>query len=392
MFIGLDNLQKDEKLKDLFKGHIALLCHQASVDKDLKLSVNIFKKIFKDRFVKIFGPQHGFVSDVQDNMIETKDFIHPYFKMPIHSLYSETRIPTDEMLKGVDTIAVDLQDVGTRVYTYISTLRLLMEKCAQKGIHVVILDRPNPVGGKIIEGNILEEEFKSFVGMLPIPQRHALTMGEVGMYLKHIMNIDCSLDVIKMEGWDRNFFWVDTKKHWINPSPNLPTPDGAITFCGTVLFEGTKLSEGRGTTRSLEVVGHPKIDAYDFAKRVNKKLETFKLEGCFLRPINFMPTFQKFANISCGGVQIHVTNREIFKSWHLGQFLMRELYNELGEDFQWQDAPYEYEFKNLAIDFINGSDQNRQWIESNGSHEELLSIENEKMGEYLKERSEVLLY
>ncbi|WP_127716115.1 exo-beta-N-acetylmuramidase NamZ domain-containing protein [Halobacteriovorax sp. HLS] len=386
---GIERLDEQTQL-DKIEGNVALLCHSASVDRNFKHSVEILNSFIGNRLKKIFGPQHGFVTDVQDNMIETKDFIHPYFKIPVHSLYGETRIPTDEMLEGIDTLVVDLQDVGTRVYTYISTLTLAMEKCAQLGVKVVVLDRPNPVGGLNIEGTILEEKFKSFVGRFEMPQRHAMTMGEVGHFAKKNFNIDVAYDVIEMKHWQRSMNWHDCKLPWLNPSPNLPTPEGALTFVGTVLFEGTKLSEGRGTTRSLEVVGHPSIEPFSFLEKINKNIGP--IEGAIFRPCTFHPMFQKHAGTTCGGVHIHVTNWNTFKSWTASQLLCREFYAHLGDEFQWQDAAYEYEYDKLAIDLINGTEKVKHWVESNGSLDDLQRIESTGMDLYFSRRDNALLY
>ncbi|NOQ91854.1 MAG: DUF1343 domain-containing protein, partial [Flavobacteriaceae bacterium] len=260
---GLDVLVNDINLQNKFKGKVALLCHNASVDATFTHAAIRFKEIFGLRFVKIFGPQHGFATDAQDNMIESNHFVHSYFNIPVYSLYSETRIPTDKMLEGIDHLFVDLQDVGCRAYTYIYTLTLLLEKCIGKDIQVIVLDRPNPINGVDIEGNILEDDFKSFIGLHPIPFRHGMTIGEVAlMHQKYWTNKKIDVQVIKMEGWNREMFFEDTKLPWILPSPNLARAESTITFPATVLFEGTHLSEGRGTTQPLEIVGHPKIEPY----------------------------------------------------------------------------------------------------------------------------------
>ena len=267
-------------------------------------------------------------------MVETKDFVHPWYKLPVFSLYGETRVPTEESLKGIDTFVVDLQDVGTRVYTYIATLTHVLKRCAGLGIRVVVLDRPNPVGGKLVEGPVLKEEFRSFVGPLPLPQRHSLTMGEVALFAQKDEKIDGDITVIEMQGWKRSFFWRDLKRIWINPSPNLPTPESAIVFCGSVLFEGTTLSEGRGTTRSLEVAGHPGVSDPDgFLEEIQEDfLDWGFQEECVLRPVFFHPMFGKHTDLSCGGFHIHPLDKS-FRSWRLGQFLLRAFKRKLGEDF-----------------------------------------------------------
>lgn len=300
---GLDILIQDKALQSKFKGNVALLCHNASIDSNFNHAVLKFKEIFGKRFVKIFGPQHGFSTDVQDNMVETDHYTHPYFNIPVYSLYSETRIPTDEMLENIDHFFVDLQDVGCRIYTYIYTLTLLLEKCIGKDIQVVILDRPNPINGIDIEGNILESEFKSFVGLHPIPVRHGMTIGEVALMHQNLWAKEkINLEIIKMHHWKREMFFEDTKLPWILPSPNLARAESAYTFPATVLFEGTQLSEGRGTSQPLEIVGHPKIKPFLFYEtHLSNSIKKSKLKGFVLRPITFLPTFQKHTNTICGG-------------------------------------------------------------------------------------------
>ncbi len=254
-----------------------------------------------------------------------------------------------------------------------------------------MLDRPNPVGGEMIEGPILEKKWKSFVGHHQIPQRHGLTMGEIAILTKKYYS-DCELDVVTMKNWKRSQFFYQTNLPWVNPSPNLPTMDGALTFVGTVLFEGTNLSEGRGTTRSLEMIGHPKIEAFSFVHSIGQKIYQEGGEGFVIRPLVFMPTFQKHAGVACGGVQIHVTDPHKFQSWKVGQLLCREFKSALGEDFRWRDTPYEYENDRLAIDLINGSELVREWVEKQGSVIELDSIQKIGLEVFLGQRSDVLIY
>lgn len=389
---GLDILVEDKKLQDQFKGNVALLCHNASVDSTYTHATFRFKELFGDRFIKLFGPQHGFSTDVQDNMIETDHVQHPYFKIPVYSLYSETRIPTDEMLAGVDHLFVDLQDIGSRIYTYIYTLTLLLEKCGNKDIEIIVLDRPNPIDGISIEGNILDLAFASFVGRHPIPPRHGMTIAEVGlMHQKYWASKSAKLKVIKMANWQREMTFEDTRLPWLLPSPNIARPASTFTFPATVLFEGTLLSEGRGTTQSLEIVGHPKIQPYEwYEKHLAQTLKASKLRGVILRPITFLPTFQKHGNIVCGGFQIHVTNRKTFQPWRVGQFLLQELYHYLGEDFKWKEPPYEYNYDQMPIDLINGTDQLRHWV----IKKEPLAMldEFEELEVYKQQLNEIKLY
>ncbi|MBD65991.1 MAG: hypothetical protein CME62_12340 [Halobacteriovoraceae bacterium] len=390
---GLAKLRASHDLQSRFSGNVGLLCHSASVDTDFKHSVEIFIDMFGEKFKKIYGPQHGFVTDVQDNMIETDHFVHPYFKRPVYSLYSETRIPTDEMLQDIDHLFVDLQDVGTRIYTYIYTLTLLLEKCSEKDIEVIVLDRPNPVDATTIEGNILDTRFSSFVGRHPIPVRHALTMAEVAkMHQKNWASSLANLQIISMENYKREMDWSETGLPYVNPSPNLATPDSCYTFVGTVLFEGTNLSEGRGTTRALEQIGHPRFDPWKYQAHFQSIFEELELAGFQLRPVNFYPMFQKHEHQSCGGYFIHVTDKKKFRPWRVSQVLLKELKTIIPDHFQYKTDAYEYEFDKMAIDLINGDDRFKAWYDRPDAYEFLDQIEEENMNEYLEKRREILLY
>lgn len=389
---GLERLLEEAELQKSLKGNIGLLCHSASVTRNYELAIPPLLSLFPSRLIKLFGPQHGFLCNVQDNMVESQDFIHPYFQLPVHSLYSQTRYPTEEMLKNINTIVVDLQDVGTRVYTYASTLTMLMEVCGRLGVEVVVLDRPNPIGGEKVEGNILHPEYTSFVGRYPMPQRHGLTMGELAKMAQKSFGVDCALRVITMKNWHRSQCFSETGLPWVLPSPNLPTVEGTYTFVGTVLFEGTNISEGRGTTRSLEILGHPLIEPFSFLKKIRPLFADFNLEGFALRPLIFTPTFQKHQGIPCGGFQIHVTDKKTFSPWRLGQFLCRQFYLQLGEHFTWKTPPYEYEYQRSPIDLINGSEGVRHWVESSGRWPELKRIEEAGRDEYMNKRENILLY
>jgi uncharacterized protein YbbC (DUF1343 family) len=393
MKTGLEKLLSEKKWQDECGQKIAYLCHSASVDSNLTHGLIRLQALFKERLIAVFGPQHGFVTDVQDNMIESKHYLHPYFKLKVFSLYSETRIPTDEMLDGLDTIIVDLQDVGTRIYTYIYTMTLLLEACAKKKIKVIICDRPNPIDGLTLEGNILDPNFASFVGRHPIPVRHGLTMGEVAlMHQKYWAKEKTSHVVIPMDGWKRSMSYEDTGLPWVLPSPNLATIEAAYTFVGTVLFEGTNISEGRGTTRSLEIIGHPKIESFKMHDDLQDVFKKAKLTGFVLRPLVFMPTFQKHQSLACGGFQIHVTDRKTFEPWRLCQTLCREFFHRLGEDFKWKQPPYEYEYIKMPIDLINGTDKLRLWVEKNGSDDEYHQLMVQGQSDFKKLRDSILLY
>ncbi|MCB0495259.1 MAG: DUF1343 domain-containing protein [Cyclobacteriaceae bacterium] len=388
---GLDQFVADKWDKKL-SGSIGYLCHSASIGSDYTHGIALLKKLFGSRLKKVFSPQHGLFADVQDNMKESEHFFHPHFQLPVYSLYSETRSPTPEMLEGIDYLVIDLQDVGTRVYTYIYTIALAMQACAEKNIEVVILDRPNPIGGEKIEGNILEPEFASFVGMFPIPMRHGLTIGEFAQLVKKYFDIDCRLTVIHLKNWKRSYYFDETGLPWVLPSPNLPSLETAIIYPGSVLFEATTISEGRGTVKSLETIGHPHIKPFEWVQRLLQKFEEYELKGFALRPLYFKPTFNKFAGEACGGFQVHVTDRSEFKPWSVGQVLMKELMGLLPNHFRWTNPPYEYEFKKLPIDIINGTNKLREWVEHNGTYLELLQMELEGRNEYLNKIDSILLY
>jgi len=389
---GIDILVRDIDLQSKFKGKVALLCHNASIDSNFVHSAYKFKEVFGPRFIKIFGPQHGFSTDAQDNMIETDHFVHPHFNIPVYSLYSETRVPTDEMLESIDHFFIDLQDVGCRMYTYIYTLTLLLEKCVDKDIEIIVLDRPNPLNGVTLEGNILDMEFESFIGRHPIPVRHGMTIGEVAqMHQTLWADAKVDLQVIKMQNWKREMFFEDTKLPWLLPSPNLARAESTLTFPGLVLFEGTTLSEGRGTSQPLEIVGHPKIEPFSlYTGHLGKVIKNAKLEGFAIRPMTFLPTFQKHSDKVCGGFQIHVTDKRTFQPWRTGQLLIRELYHHLGEEFEWKEPPYEYDYNQKPIDIINGTDKLRHWVEHNEPLEMLNSLE--ALEEYKKMVQEIRLY
>lgn len=391
---GLDCLKNydSSQIHSKFLGNIGLVCHAASVDGELNHSLHIFKNIFKTRFKKIFSPQHGLVGNVQDNMVESPHYTHPYFQLPVYSLYSETRAPKTEWLKDLDTVFFDLQDVGCRIYTYIYTLSLLMQTCEKMNIKVVVLDRPNPVGGIKIEGNILDIKYASFVGMHPIPVRHAWTVGEFANYAKENFYPKLNLEIISMKGWNRSMDFEQTGLPWVIPSPNLPTVDTAFTFLSSVYFEGCNISEGRGTTRSLELLGHPKFEAFKLVDDLNKSFKETSLKGLTLRPHVFLPTFQKHMGKDCGGFQIHVTNREQFEPWKVGQWIMKTMYRLLATDFEWKKPPYEYVHDQLPIDIINGTDTIRHWIESDSSYQHLVEIENSAVNSFKAIHDNYLLY
>lgn len=390
---GLMRLKTESELRSQYKGNIGVLCHSASIDENYQHTLDLFLEMFPDQVKKVYGPQHGFVTDVQDNMIETDHFVHPHYKLPIYSLYSETRVPTDAMLDGIDHLFVDLQDVGTRIYTYIYTMTLVLEKCADKDIEIIILDRPNPINAKDIEGNILDEKFSSFVGRHAMPVRHGLTIGEVAlMHQKYWCEKTANVKIIEMKNYKRSMSFYETNLPYVNPSPNLSTVEGCYTFTGTVLFEGTNISEGRGTTRALEQIGHPKFDPLKSQHHFKDIFKSLDLEGFELRPVSFHPMFQKHEHQSCGGYFIHITNHNQFKPWRVSQILLKEMKQILKYDFHYKTDPYEYEPDMNPMDMINGTDRFNSWYDSEGDYGFLDRCESEGLSAYNEKRENILLY
>jgi uncharacterized protein YbbC (DUF1343 family) len=298
----------------------------------------------------IFGPQHGFHSDVQENMIESAHARDRRRQVPVYSLYSETREPTAEMLAGLDALVVDLQDVGTRIYTYIYTMANCLVGARKAGLPVVVCDRPNPIGGLDVEGPMLLAGFESFVGQYPIPMRHGMTIGELATFFNEHFGIGAKLEVVEMQGWLRDMYFDETGLPWVLPSPNIPTLDTAIVYPGTVLLEGTNISEGRGTTRPFELVGAPWVDA----EGSTAALAALDLPGVHFRAASFEPTFHKHAKTTCGGCQIHVTDRRTFRPVETGVAIIAA-YRDGGGQFEWRPPPYEYEYEKPPIDILFGS-------------------------------------
>jgi uncharacterized protein YbbC (DUF1343 family) len=339
---------------------IGLVIHPASVNSRLDHAADIFLKSSKFRLKAFFGPQHGIRGETQDNMIEWSGFKDRKTGLPVHSLYGRTRKPDRKMMKGIDVMVIDLQDVGSRYYTFIWTLALVMEACLETGTPVVILDRPNPINGSQIEGPVLKEEFKSFVGLHPLPVRHGMTIGEVGLYLQSTFYLGVDLQIIPMSGWVRGQWFEETGLPWVMPSPNMPTVDTAAVYPGMCLLEGTNLSEGRGTTRPFEIFGAPFIDP----EKLMGRLADFRLPGLCFRPLFFLPTFQKHAGTLCGGAQIHVTDRKKYKPFLTATAILKAVCELYPADFAWKKPPYEYEERILPIDILTGDDRFRTEIES----------------------------
>ncbi len=331
----------------------------------------------------LFGPQHGARGEKQDNMIESEHYTDAVTELPVHSLYGEVRKPTPSMLEGLDAVLFDLQDVGVRVYTFVWTMALAMEACADVGVRFVVLDRPNPIGGVHREGPVLRSGFESFVGLHPIPLRHGLTCGELAQWLNEEREIGCDLEVVRCEGWRRWMSWRDTGLPWVMPSPNLPTPDSCDVYPGMVLLEGTNLSEGRGTTHPFELFGAPYLNPQEFAERVRSAIGP----GASVRPCHFEPTFQKHAGVICGGGQLHVSERDSFESVHAAVAILRACRDLAPHDFAWRSPPYEYEDVLPPIDILWGHDGLRKGIDAGATVDEILrevDSELESFGESVR--------
>jgi uncharacterized protein YbbC (DUF1343 family) len=367
---------------------VGLVCNPASIDGRFQHSAD---KLLADPEVTLaglFGPQHGFRSDVQDNMIETPHACDRRRNVPIFSLYSETREPDARMLDGLDALVIDLQDVGTRVYTYIYTMANCMRAASRLGLHVIVCDRPNPVGGDAVEGARLQERWTSFVGQFPIPLRHGMTIGELARLFNEDYGIGARLDVVPLDGWRRTMYQDETGLPWVIPSPNLPTLDAATVYPGAVLFEGTILSEGRGTTRPFEIVGAPWIDGEQLASDMNAR----GLPGVHFRPVFFEPTFHKHARESCGGCQVHVLDRHAFKPVRTAVELIDEFRRQNPAKFGWKEPPYEYEHEKQPIDVLFGSDRLRTTLDSNGDVAALIGSWKQDEEDFQRQRERVLLY
>ena len=371
---GIDRLLADPALRRPLAGQrIALLAHPASVTADLTHSLDALAALPDLKLSAAFGPQHGLRGDKQDNMVESPDFLDPQLGIPVFSLYGEVRRPTDAMMDTFDVLLVDLQDLGCRIYTFITTLRYVLEAAAKHGKAVWVLDRPNPAG-RPVEGLTLRDGWESFVGAGAMPMRHGLTMGELGHWFIATLGLDVDYKVIEMQGWQPDAApghgWPLGERIWINPSPNAPNLWMARAYAGTVMLEGTTLSEGRGTTRPLEIFGAPDIDA----RAILAEMQAFAphwLAGCQLREIWFEPTFHKHAGKLCNGLQIHAESphydHAAFKPWRL-QALAFTAIRRLYPDYPlWRDFEYEYEFGKLAIDVINGGSGLREWVDDAGA-------------------------
>ena len=400
MLFGIDRLTEESALHSALRGRrAALLAHPASVTRNLVHSLDALTAIENVEITAAFGPQHGLRGDKQDNMVESPDFNDPVHGVPVFSLYGQTRRPDASMMSTFDVLLVDLQDVGCRIYTFITTLRYVLEEAARHRKAVWVLDRPNPAG-RPVEGLRLRPGWESFVGAGPLPMRHGLTLGELGHWFVDTLRLDVDYDVIPMRGWQPDaapgFGWPTDERSWVNPSPNAANLSMARCYAGTVMLEGTTLSEGRGTTRPLELLGAPDIDARAL-RTAMYELAPQWLEGCVLRECWFEPTFHKHVGKLCSGLQIHVDgthyDHAAFRPWRLVALAFKAL-RSLQRDYPlWRDFPYEYEVGRLAIDLINGSPLLREWVDDpNAGVGDLETIAAADEDAWRRERERVLIY
>jgi uncharacterized protein YbbC (DUF1343 family) len=370
---------------------VGLLMHQASVTRSLASARDVLHRLCGSRLTALFGPQHGIAGEKQDNMIESVHAVDGRLGIPVFSLYSETRSPTAEMMAHIDTLVVDLQDVGTRVYTFEWTTALALEACAAAGKAVVVLDRPNPLGGMAVEGNVIHPGYESFVGLYPVPMRHGLTLGEMALLVNARLRTGsprCDLTVVPMEGWRRRMRFGDTGLPWVLPSPNMPTPDTAVVYPGQVLLEGTNVSEGRGTTRPFEVWGAPYLDVTALRARFEKR----RLPGCVLRDHDFEPTFHKWKGEVCRGFQLHVTDADRFLPYLTTLALLQDVVSLHRDRFAWKQPPYEYVTDRLPIDVLTGDPAVREAIESGADLRALAARWKGEIRAFQKEAAEHHLY
>jgi uncharacterized protein YbbC (DUF1343 family) len=364
--VGLDIFNQNWP-KTLKGSRVGLLAHPSSINRKVEHAVNLFLRSSKFALKAIFGPQHGIHGETQDNMIEWEGFADPQTGFPVYSLYGYTRKPEPAMLKDIDALVIDVQDIGSRPYTFIWTTELCMQACQETNKSIVILDRPNPIGGHITEGPVLDMAYASFVGQRALPVRHGMTIGEIGIYLHNEFYPTLDFHVISMNGWRRTMWFDETRLPWVMPSPNMPTLDTATVYPGMCLLEGTNISEGRGTTRPFEIFGAPFIEPPQLVKH----LKALKLPGALFRPLYFQPTFQKHAGQLCGGAQIHIINRKLFKPFKTGVAIIKTIYSLFPQQFAWKQPPYEYEREKMPIDILAGTDRLRKDIEQGVSLEQM---------------------
>ncbi|MFH1293318.1 MAG: DUF1343 domain-containing protein [Pseudomonadota bacterium] len=356
---GLDRIRVG--LWKQLKGYkLGLLSNQASLDSMFNGAKEVITRLLPGQLKALFGPQHGYGGEDQDNMVETDHAYDNASKIPVFSLYAENREPLPHMLEIVDILIIDLQDVGTRVYTFASTMLNCLKAAVKAGKKVIVLDRPNPLGGEVLEGNLLRPELYSFVGPYSLPMRHGLTMGEMARIFNEVFRLGCDLEIIAMHGWRREMLWDKTGLKWIMPSPNMPLPETAYVYPGQVIWEGTNLSEGRGTCRPFEIFGAPYLDP----ESVKEALKPDATRGCFLQEYSFRPTFQKWKGELCRGFMLHVMDPHTYRPYFTSIAMLKAIMEIHRKDFKWKKPPYEYEQEKEPIDLILGDTSLRQGLES----------------------------
>jgi uncharacterized protein YbbC (DUF1343 family) len=370
------------------QARLGLLCHPPSVDRGLRPAPELVARRFPGRLQLLFSPQHGFRGDKQDNMVSSPDFEDPLLQVPVVSLYGPRLDPPREALESIDVLLVDLQDVGTRVYTYQATLARVMAAAAPLGVKVAVLDRPNPIGGVQAEGNLLRPEWASLVGPYPLPMRHGLTLGELARYYNVTHKLGCDLTVIPARGWGRQQYFDATGLPWVMPSPNLPTLEGAMVYPGQVLLEGTNLSEGRGTTRPFELFGAPFLEP----RRLLRELRNYALPGVIFREVGFEPTFHKWQGELCRGFQLHVTDRRNFKPYFTTLALLAVIRRLYPDRFAWRPPPYEYETERRPIDLLTGDAGIREGLDAGRPLAELEAAWQAELDDFRQASREFWLY
>ena len=384
---GLENL-KENPPKDFKDLRLGLLCNPSSVDREFVHARTVIDRLWPGRLKALYSPQHGFYAEKQDNMVESGHMLDPRLNIPVFSLYGETRKPTREMFDPIDLLIVDLIDAGTRVYTFAATVSYCLEAAKKFGKKFLVLDRPDPVGGTMVEGPVLKPDCASFVGLHPIPMRHGLTMGELARLFNERFGIGADLEIVPMAGWRRNMFFKDTGLAWTAPSPNLPTPESALVYPGQVIWEGTNVSEARGTTQPFEMFGAPFIDP----EKILRFLGPDFPRGAILREVAFEPTANKWQGQTCRGFQIHVTEPEHFLSFETSLTLLQAILIIHKDGFQWKSPPYEYEFDKCPMDLILGDASVRPALEAGTPVEELKRSWQAELDEFEESRREFFLY
>jgi uncharacterized protein YbbC (DUF1343 family) len=384
---GLDRLANGywKKMKG---ARLGLLANQASLCSRLDTAKDVIEKLYPGQLKALFGPQHGYGGEDQDNMVETRHSKDISSDIPVFSLYSDTREPLSHMLKEIDILIIDLQDVGARVYTFASSLLNCLRSLAGHGKKAVVLDRPNPLGGMVVEGNLLDPSLYSFVGPYKIPMRHGLTMGEMAGMFNSVFSLDCDLEVIPMDGWRRHMLWNDTGLRWLMPSTNMPSPLTAAVYPGQVIWEGTMVSEGRGTCRPFEIFGAPYLDIAS----IKKRLEPEATQGCYLQEYSFRPTFNKHQGALCRGFMIHILDPAAYQPYFTSMCLLRTIMEIHQDEFKWKDPPYEYEYQKMPIDLILGDSTIRQGLESGAEPSVLREKWQADLDAFVQWREPYLLY